>query len=147
MRWIKRILKTLIVTAAILFVMQLVPYGRAHSNPPVIAEPNWDQPATRELAKRACFDCHSNQTEWPWYSHFAPFSWVVQRNVNTARTVLNFSDWTRSYELISQAPASVLRREMPPRGYRVMHPNAQLTEAEKLELARGLEATFGLPQR
>jgi hypothetical protein len=147
MRWIKVLLKTIVLTTAVLLVMQLIPYGRAHSNPPVVAEPNWDRPATRQLAVRACFNCHSNQTEWPWYSHVAPFSWVVQRNVDTARTVLNFSDWSRSYELISAAPATVLMREMPPRTYRVMHPEAQLTEAEKIELARGLQATFGLPQR
>ena len=50
---------------AMFAVMQLVPYGRAHTNPPVIAEPAWDSPRTRELAARACFDCHSNETKWP----------------------------------------------------------------------------------
>jgi hypothetical protein len=147
MRRIKGILKGLAIVIGVFLVMQLVPYGRAHSNPAVITEPNWDRPRTRELAMRACFDCHSHQTTWPWYSHVAPFSWVVQNNVNTARTVLNFSDWTHSYDLVAQAPSSVLMREMPPRSYRIMHPMAQLTEAEKIELARGLEATFGLPQR
>jgi hypothetical protein len=147
MRRIKGILKGLAIVIGVFLVMQLVPYGRAHSNPAVITEPNWDSPRTRDLAMRACFDCHSHQTTWPWYSHVAPFSWVVQNNVNTARTVLNFSDWTHSYDLVAQAPSSVLMREMPPRSYRIMHPMAQLTEAEKIELARGLEATFGLPQR
>jgi hypothetical protein len=147
MRWIRRALKTLAITIGVLLLMQLVPYGRAHSNPPVVVEPKWDRPSTRELAVRACFDCHSNQTAWPWYAHVAPFSWVVQRNVKTGRTVLNFSDWSRAYELVSQAPASVLMREMPPRSYRLLHPTAQLTEDEKIELARGLQATLGLPQR
>jgi Haem-binding domain len=146
-RVIKGILITIAVTAAVLALMQLVPYGRDHGNPPVVVEPKWDQPATRALAVRACFDCHSNQTDWPAYSHVAPFSWVVQRNVRTARTVLNFSDWSRRYELMPQAPASVLAREMPPRIYLLMHPEARLTDAEKLQLARGLQATFGLPRR
>ena len=48
-------------------LLQLVPYGRTHSNPPTVVEPAWDSPRTRELAVRACFDCHSNQTRWPWY--------------------------------------------------------------------------------
>ncbi|HEY5946078.1 MAG TPA: heme-binding domain-containing protein [Kofleriaceae bacterium] len=147
MRFVKRLFVGLAFVIGFFGVIQLVPFGRDHTNPPVVAEPAWDSPATRQLAVRACFDCHSNQTQWPWYSHVAPFSWVVQRNVHTARTVLNFSDWTRSYELIAQAPGSVLAREMPPRSYRMMHPLAQLTEAEKIQLARGLEATFGLPQR
>lgn len=147
MRILKRILIGLAVTLGLLAVMQLIPYGRDHSNPRHVSEPNWDSPATRELAVRACFDCHSHKTTWPWYSHVAPFSWVVQRNVNVARTVLNFSDWTRTYELAPQAPATVLAKEMPPRTYRMLHPEAQLTEAEKIQLARGLQATFGLPTR
>jgi len=132
------------VACGLFALLQLVPYGRHHSNPPVVQEPAWDQASTRELARRACFDCHSNETEWPWYSHVAPFSWVVQHNVDTARTVLNFSDWTQTYELAAQAPANVLVREMPPRSYRMMHPRAQLTDREKRELARGLQATLGL---
>jgi hypothetical protein len=48
--------------------IQLLPYGRRHTNPPVTQEPRWDQPRTRALAVRACFDCHSNETVWPWYS-------------------------------------------------------------------------------
>ena len=147
LRWFKGILKALAIVVGIVLLMQLVPYGRAHSNPPVVKEPDWDQPATRALAMRACFDCHSNQTKWPWYAHVAPFSWVVQNNVNTARTVLNFSDWSRTYALVPQAPHSVLAREMPPRSYRLMHPEAQLTEDETVQLARGLQATFGLPTR
>jgi hypothetical protein len=147
MRWLKVVLKGLAITVALFAILQLVPFGRDHTNPPVVKEPVWDSPRTRELAMRACFDCHSNQTRWPWYADVAPFSWVVQRNVHTARTVLNFSEWTRSYDLMAQAPASVLMREMPPRSYRMLHPEAALTEAEKIQLAEGLEATFGLPQR
>lgn len=147
LRWIKRILKTLAVVVVIVLVMQVVPYGRDHSNPQVVEEPKWDSPQTRELAMRACFDCHSNKTKWPWYADLAPFSWVVQRNVNQARTVLNFSDWTRPYELVPQAPHSVLAREMPPRSYKMLHPKARLTDAETEQLAKGLQATFGLRTR
>jgi hypothetical protein len=126
-------------------VMQLVPYGRAHSNPPVIAEPAWNHPRTRELAKRACFDCHSNETKWPWYAKVAPFSWVMARDVEAGRSVMNFSEWTRPYDLASAAGPEVIRREMPPRSYRLLHEHAHLSDTEKLELARGLHATFGVP--
>ena len=72
------------VRAGLLFVMafvaiQFVPYGRDHANPPADAEPAWDSPDTRTLAKEACFDCHSNETEWPAYSNVAPISWLIQR--------------------------------------------------------------------
>jgi hypothetical protein len=144
MSWLVRTLQTLAVLIALVAVMQLVPYGRAHTNPRVVEEPDWDSPETRMLAVRACFDCHSNQTSWPWYSNVAPLSWVVQRNVNAGRTVLNFSDWSRTYALAPQAPASVLAREMPPLKYRWLHPEAALSEAEKVQLARGLEKTLGL---
>jgi hypothetical protein len=147
LRIVKGILKAFAVVVVLFALMQLVPYGRDHANPPVVGEPAWDHPSTRELAVRACFDCHSNQTAWPWYADVAPFSWVVQRNVRTARTVLNFSDWSQTYALMAQAPNSVLAREMPPRSYRVMHPDAQLTDAEKIQLANGLRATFNLPTR
>jgi hypothetical protein len=73
-------------------VLQLVPYGRDHSNPPVIAEPLWDSPDTRELSVRACFDCHSNETEWAWYSNVAPLSWLIQSHVDEGREELNFSE-------------------------------------------------------
>jgi hypothetical protein len=124
--------------------MQLVPYGRAHSNPPVLAEPAWDSPRTRELAERACFDCHSNETKWPWYAKVAPFSWVMQRDVEMGRSVMNFSEWTRSYALAPQAEHAVLRRDMPPRNYRMLHGDSYLTQNEKVELADGLRETLRL---
>jgi hypothetical protein len=132
------------VLVGVFAVMQLVPYGRDHTNPEVVVEPRWDSPATRELAVRACFDCHSNETQWPWYSQVAPFSWVLRRHVTIGRSVLNFSDWTRHYELASQAASQVNRREMPPRSYRLFHPEAQLTDAEKVQLANGLSRTLGV---
>jgi len=123
--------------------MQIIPYGRTHANPPTVMEPAWDSPRTRELAVRACFDCHSNQTTWPWYADVAPFSWVVQNDVDGARDTLNFSEWQRPFSLAQESGPSVIRRDMPPYKYRMAHPNADLTQAETIELARGLNATVG----
>src|SRR5581483_2821093 len=81
--------------AALFLLAQAVPYDRSHTNPPVTAEPRWDSPQTRELAARACFDCHSNLTTWPWYSNVAPISWLVQRDVDGGRSALNFSEWNK----------------------------------------------------
>jgi hypothetical protein len=131
-----------------LFVLaQLVPYGRTHANPRVIEEPKWASPRTRELAVRACFNCHSNETTWPWYADVAPFSWVVQRDVETARSVINFSEWNRTYDLANESGPAVIRRDMPPYKYRIAHPEADLSEDETIELARGLHATVGAPGR
>ncbi len=131
----------------VFLLLQLVPYGRTHSNPPTIAEPAWDSPRTRALVVRACFDCHSNQTRWPWYSNVAPFSWSVQFDVETARSVINFSEWNRRYALAGYAGRRTSTGMMPPYKYQMAHPEANLTPAERLELARGLEATFGGPDQ
>ncbi|MFZ0624897.1 MAG: heme-binding domain-containing protein, partial [Acidimicrobiia bacterium] len=58
--------------------IQLIPYGHDHQNPPVTTEPAWDSQQTLDLAKRACFDCHSNETKWAWYTNIAPMSWLIQ---------------------------------------------------------------------
>lgn len=70
--------------------IQFVPVDK--SNPPVVSEPEWDSPQTQTLVERACYDCHSNQTKWPWYSNVAPVSWVLAHNVQEGREKLNFSE-------------------------------------------------------
>ncbi|MBA3459563.1 MAG: heme-binding domain-containing protein [Deltaproteobacteria bacterium] len=146
---VRRFLRGLLVavtgTGALFGAMQLVPYGRAHSNPPVVAEPKWDSPRTRELAVRACFDCHSNETKWPTYAKVAPLSWVVQRDVNAGREVFNFSEWHRPHDLAHYSGLSVRSHGMPPPQYRLAHPEADLTDEEKHDLARGLDATLKKP--
>lgn len=131
------------VGAAALFVLlQAFPYGRRHTNPPLGNEPAWDSPETRALAVRACFDCHSNQTRWPWYSHVAPASWLLQRDVEQARRHLNFSDWNPRQHG-ADAAGEVRAGEMPPWFYLPLHSSARLTPAESETLVRGLVATFG----
>ena len=148
MRRILKILKwigiVLVALVALLVVMQIVPYGRNHTNPPGDVEPVWDSPRTRELAVIACFDCHSNLTKWPWYSSVAPLSWVIQDHVDTGRTVLNFSEWDRTWPLAEQAASQTIRSEMPPRTYKMLHPEARLNANERQELARGLAKTLGI---
>ena len=141
--WKKVLLVTGLVIVGALLVVQLVPYGRDHSNPPVAAEPQWNAPETRALAQRACFDCHSNETRWPWYSNVAPISWLVQADVDEGRQVLNFSDWTRGYEEAQESGETVRNQSMPPRSYLMLHPEAKLSEAERQQLAAGLDATVG----
>ncbi len=139
MRWMKLGLTVLLGG---MLLIQLVPYGRAHDNPPVAAEPMWDSNQTRDLAVRACFDCHSNETVWPWYSNVAPVSWLVQRDVDKGREELNYSERNRSQEG-DESAETVREGSMPPRSYLLTHPEARLTDAEIAVLTEGLTATFG----
>lgn len=127
-----------------LLAIQLVPYGRDHGNPPVTGEPIWDAPETRTLARQACFDCHSNETEWPAYASIAPASWLVQRDVNAGRAVLNFSEWPRPQEEAREASQAVLEGEMPPAAYTLVHGHARLSTADRDRLVRGLAKTLGV---
>lgn len=138
-RWLRRMG---VGVAALLLAIQLVPYGRDHTNPPVGAEPAWDSPATRDLAKQACFDCHSNETQWPAYASIAPASWLVQHDVDEGRAALNFSEWQRPQKEADEASEKVQEGEMPPRAYRLMHAHGRLNAADRDRLARGLEKTM-----
>lgn len=133
---------TLVVAVALGVAIQAVPYGRAHTNPPVLEEPKWDTAQTRALAARVCFDCHSNETVWPWYSNVAPISWLVQRDVDSGRRVLNFSEWNRPQKEARESPKTVREGEMPPWIYTVRSPAARLSGVEQEALTRGLAATL-----
>ncbi len=124
--------------------IQAVPYGWDRSNPPITAEPPWDSARTRELTVRACFDCHSNEVEYPWYARVAPISWVVQGHVSSGRDAVNYSEWDRPQEEAHESAETVREGEMPPAYYtRLAHDRARLTEMERSELIAGLIATLG----
>ncbi|MEK7387401.1 MAG: heme-binding domain-containing protein [candidate division NC10 bacterium] len=127
----------------LLLATQAVDYGRDHANPPVRREPAWDSARTRELAVRACYDCHSNQTVWPWYASVVPASWLIQRDVDVGRRKLNFSEWDRVQKEVWESSKTVRRGEMPPAYYTVPQPHTRLSAAERRALAEGFDATFG----
>ncbi|HNR00402.1 MAG TPA: heme-binding domain-containing protein [Trueperaceae bacterium] len=129
-RWKTR---ALLGTVVVLGVMQLIAVDR--SNPPVEEEMP-ASPEVREVLRRACYDCHSNETVWPWYAHVAPVSFLVARDVNEGRRHLNFSTWNqrserrraRAYEEIRE---QVDEGEMPLWFYVPLHPEAKLTAADQ----------------
>jgi mono/diheme cytochrome c family protein len=123
-------------------LIQIIPIGAQRTNPPVAAEPKWDSPQTRVLAKRACFDCHSNEIEWPWYSYIAPVSWLLADDVLNARATFNFSDWHAGDMSSAAMTAQINSGRMPLPQYLLMHPTARLTAAEKQQLIAGLTATL-----
>jgi hypothetical protein len=104
----------------------------------VVQDAPWPDEASAQLARDACYDCHSNETEWWWATNIAPFSWLVQRDVDGAREEFNFSEWD------GQPPAGEIAEaidgEMPPFQYTLIHPGAKLTDAEKRTLLEGYAA-------
>ncbi len=139
-----RLIKIGIPAGLILFALiQFVPYGHSHTNPPVTHPVTWNSPQTQQLAMQACGDCHTNQTTWPWYSNIAPFSWLIQRDVVKGRSIVNFSDFSTSQRGADRTVRAVESGHMPPFYYTFMHPKSQLSADQKQKLIDGLQATFG----
>lgn len=119
-----------------LLVIQLVPMDR--TNPPVETE----VPASvevRSILRRACYDCHSNETTWPWYSRIAPVSWLVARDVHEGRDELNLSTWNRytttaQLKKLRKSWNEVADGEMPPWMYLPLHPSARLSADDRAAL-------------
>ena len=130
------------IGAALFLLIQIIPIGPQRTNPPVVAEPKWDSPQTRALAKRACFDCHGNEIKWPWYSYIAPVSWLLANDVLKGRAAFNFSDWHAGDMNSAVMAAQINRGRMPLPQYLWMHPPARFTDAEKKQLIAGLTATL-----
>ncbi|MBE7552383.1 MAG: heme-binding domain-containing protein [Anaerolineales bacterium] len=156
-KYLKLILKAVAGLALLgilgVIAIQFVPVKT--TNPPVVSEPQWDSPQTKALVERACYDCHSNETKWTWYSKIAPVSWYVAHDVQEGRDALNFSEWRVSKgegaegreddegEEFEEITEVISEGEMPPRQYLLMHPEARLTDTEINALIAGLKATFG----
>lgn len=122
--------------AAALLAIQLVPIAR--TNPPVESDVE-APPEVKALLRRACYDCHSHETAWPAYSRIAPVSWLVASDVSEGRGELNFSRWgaldaAARAKLAKKIPEEVGEGEMPPLSYRLVHPHARLTDAERVQL-------------
>ena len=136
MRFARPALVTLLI---LLIVVQFVPRGAGRDNPPsaaVISGP----PEVVEILRRACFDCHSNETRWPLYSYVAPMSWLVTADVAGARSRLSFSDWEGLRSGFQKRFArKIVERvevgEMPLWQYRTVHWGARIS-ADQLDTLR-----------
>jgi len=129
----KTILK---IIAAICFagvVVQFIPITK--DNPPVTGEIAVSE-KVQQIVKRSCYDCHSNETKWPWYSRIAPISWLVARDVKEGRQNLNFSTWqnlakAEQENFKNRIQLEVSEDSMPPFIYKLGHPDAKMSENEK----------------
>lgn len=132
-----RIAKVLLALVAIVLVIQVVRPSRA--NPPVDPKGTLQAhvevpPDVDALLTRACADCHSNSTRWPWYSQVAPVSWLLANDVNEGREHLNFSDWEKRHHHeespFDQICKQIRDGDMPPWYYKPLHPESRLTPGE-----------------
>jgi len=138
-------MKKIILLLIILFgVIQFIPYGKEHTNPKVVAEPKWDSPKTKEIFMKACGDCHSNETKYPWYSSIAPISWAMAHHIEEGREHFNVSMWGHQKKNEGdEAIEEIEEGEMPLKSYLLAHPEARLSDVEKQLLIDGLKKTFG----
>jgi hypothetical protein len=128
---------------ALLALIQFIPPVVAwQTNPPVVQEPNWDRPQTYAFAERACFDCHSNQTDWTWYSKIAPMSWLVTSHVLEGREELNFSEWNTTAEETEEIIEVIQVGSSHQPTYFPLHPEAQLSPVEQQQFIEGMRATL-----
>ena len=129
-------------------LMQAVPYGRDHANPPVTGEPTWHDEATRALMVRACFQCHSSEVNYPWYADIAPTSWAVQRHIDEARGKVNYSQFATDPGDADETIEVIRDGSMPPAYFTRFGNNAtaNLTDEEKAQLIAGLEQTPGMSE-
>ncbi|MBD0369731.1 MAG: heme-binding domain-containing protein [Pyrinomonadaceae bacterium] len=136
MKWLKRVSIALVI----LFLAAQV-IRPSMTNPPVDESRTLQakaqvSPEVYAILERSCNDCHSNKTTWPWYSQVTPISWYLVRHVNQGRRELNVSDWAkydarRATRKLDEICEQVNRDEMPLKSYLVLHPSANLSDADK----------------
>lgn len=154
MKWLKRaVIALAIIFAAAQFIRPSM------TNPPVdesrtLRAKTQVSPEVHAIMERSCNDCHSNKTTWPWYSQIAPTSWYLSFHVNEGRTELNLSDWAaydtrEATHKLEEICEEVKAGEMPMKSYLLIHPSANLSDADKQALCNWTEqerARLAAPQ-
>jgi hypothetical protein len=130
--------------AALLGAIAMQFINPPHLNPPVVPghdllASNAPPPQVAALLKNACYDCHSSETKWPWYSYVAPISWSLVQHVNDARESLNFSEWPhdapkRARKKWRRIAEAVDANEMPLPSYTWIHSQSRLTAQQRKQL-------------
>ncbi|MCU1369431.1 MAG: Cytochrome c [Ilumatobacteraceae bacterium] len=127
------------VLVGVFLVMQLVPYGWTHSNPPVTSAAPWPNAEAETIARQSCYACHSNETDWPAYSYVAPMSWLVRSDVDAGRAEMNFSEWDPQDNKAHDAIEEIDEGNMPLPKYTAIHRGAELTDEEQATLSAALD--------
>lgn len=121
------------ILGILLLAIQFVPVDRSN---PARQTRVPASPEARAILQRACYDCHSNEVRWPWYSYVAPVSWLVAKDVKEGREALNFSTWNllsaaEQADAFNESWEKVQQGEMPLWFYLPLHPSAKLSPADR----------------
>ncbi|HXE43277.1 MAG TPA: heme-binding domain-containing protein [Candidatus Baltobacteraceae bacterium] len=143
----KRIIKWIFIALVAVFVVAQF-FNPPRSNPPVkndFIAATKPPPEIAAMFRASCYDCHSHETTWPWYSRIAPISWTVAQDVDYGRGNLNLSDWptndlTRAAKKMEIMSEDIQEGDMPMKKYTLIHRDARLTENQRKQLADWLDA-------
>lgn len=143
----KKKLRWLFVALVLTFVLLQFMNPR-RTNPPVVHDlmaANAPPPPVAAMLHAACYDCHSSETKWPWYSRVAPMSWLIADDVKEGRENLNLSDWpadnpARAAKRLENMSEEIDNGEMPLKKYTAIHKDARFTESQRKELTGWLDA-------
>lgn len=127
-------------------LIQLVPYGRDRTQPPITGEPQWASAETRTLMVRACYHCHASEVEYPAYASIAPSSWAVQSHIAGGRSHVNYQQFATNPGNADETIRVIRDGSMPPAYFTRfgLNPEAALTDEERATLIAGLEKTPGM---
>jgi hypothetical protein len=153
---IKKLKWIFVALVAVFALLQLANPSR--TNPPVVHDlmaTSVPPPEVAAMLHSACYDCHSYETKWPWYSHVAPVSWLIASDVNGGRHEMNLSDWPqdsgRAAKKLERMSERIGYDEMPPKKYTLLHADAKFTDSQRKELTDWLDAEAArlkaLPQK
>ena len=136
---------TLITLVLVLFIINSVPVKR--SNPPITSDIKAPKDV-KKILRTTCYDCHSNETTWYWYSDYAPISWLIAHDVNEGREYLNFSTWdkyslTEKKELLYESIVTIHEGEMPTKIYELIHPEAKIDNEKLDKLTTWINRDYG----
>lgn len=146
----KNNMKKIILLGIVAFLIIAQFFRIDKTNPPIVAENDILNIANAPehigaMMKAACYDCHSNETKYPWYMDIAPISWWTKGHVNNARGSLNYSEWVNysaeaKKHKLEDSALKVRKKWMPITTYLLMHPEARISEEDREELATWFES-------
>jgi hypothetical protein len=146
-------IKFLVVLAVLFLLIQFFPApsrSNPHTDPARTFAAVMKPPqAVQDVLSRACFDCHSHETNWPWYADIAPISWLIRSHVEEGRRHLNLSEWLKSGETafsnwsdLEDICKSVRDNRMPLPYYDWLHPKAKLTNTDRQTVCAWVDAAI-----
>jgi hypothetical protein len=127
----------------VLLGIQFIPIKKTN---PIITQDIQAPAEVKSILRTSCYNCHSNETKWPWYSNFAPVSWMIINDVSDARNKMNFSNWNKisfekQEELKKDIWDEVRQEDMPPTLYTYVHPESKLDLLQKNIIKKWITGT------